>query len=524
MKGAWLFAAALLASAALADVPSPGEENVLPVSGMKFRAFRDMRPQPLPLPAIRAERRSDRAKLYSELEWWRSRQTAGIWGGDGCRVMVGELLLEPPVSDRNLATTGELEKRYPVSSRRAEWDDAKLKQWIRAFTGNAVSGFRAATTKIYDCVWRRVLFTGAAGSRTRAYLIAPDREPARRMLLVYELENGTFTPEWERAVLRSLGSVQFFRPEQDASARRIEAGRGGGATATNTSDSWQESRRRVIDNIRNFRDWWYLETENYIFVSNQEDRRSMIRLRRDLERARSAFAAHFPMRGKPDAVSVVRIFGTREEYLSYVGKELQWSGGVWVPAREELVISPIDARAPENVQQEIIRQVAFHEGFHQYIHYALGRIPVSLWFNEGAAQYFEGIEFRGGKPEVRLDERSETKLRRTFRRVTAEELSALVAMDYQTFYGENRDRNYPLAQGLVYYLLKGAPVAGKQEYARIIPTYYRELAKSGDPAAATRAAFGRTNFRQLAADLVKFWDSDRLIRRSIRYNPVAGNR
>ena len=111
MKGAWLFAAALLASAALADVPSPGEENVLPVSGMKFRAFRDMRPQPLPLPAIRAERRSDRAKLYSELEWWRSRQTAGIWGGDGCRVMVGELLLEPPVSDRNLATTGELEKR-----------------------------------------------------------------------------------------------------------------------------------------------------------------------------------------------------------------------------------------------------------------------------------------------------------------------------------------------------------------------------------------------------------------------------
>ena len=524
MKGTGLLAVLLLASSVLADAPSPGGENVLPVSGMKFRAFRNMLPQPQPLPAIRAVRRADQAKLYSELEWWRSRQTAGIWGGAGCRVTIGELLCEPPASDRELATTGELEKRYPVSPRRAEWDDARLKQWIRAFTGNSVSGFRAATMKIYDCVWRRVLFTGAAGSRTRAYLIAPDREPARRMLLVYELESGSFTPEWERAVLRSLGSVEFFRPERDASARRIEAGRGGGSSVTNSSDSWQESRRRVIDNIRNFRDWWYLETENYIFVSNQEDRRSMIRLRRDLERARSAFAAHFPMRGKPDAVSVVRIFGTRNEYLAYVGKELQWSGGVWVPAREELVISPIDARAPENVQQEIIRQVAFHEGFHQYIHYALGRIPISIWFNEGAAQYFEGIEFRGGKPEVRLAERSEIKLRRTFRRATASELSALVKMDYQTFYGENRDRNYPLAHGLVYYLLKGAPVAGKQEYARIIPAYYRELVKSADPAAATRVAFGQVDFRKLAADLVKFWNSDRLIRRSIRYNPAAGNR
>ena len=524
MKAAWLFAGVLFAVAASAAAPSPGNKNVLPTSGMKFRAFRDMRPQPLPLPAIRAVRRADQAKLYSELEWWRSRQTAGIWGGGSCRVVVGELLLEPPDSDRNFAATAELEKRFPVSVRRAQWDDALLKRWIRAFTGNTVSGFRAATEKISDCVWRRVLFSGTAENRCRAYLIAPDREPARRMLLVYELERGSFTPEWERAALRSLGSVEFFRPERDASARRIEAGRGGGSAATNTSDSWQESRRRVIDNIRNFRNWWYLETESYIFVSNQEDRRNMIRLRRDLERARNSFAAYFPMQGKPEAISVVRIFNRREEYVEYVGKELEWSGGVWVPAREELVISPLDARAPEKVQLEIIRQVAFHEGFHQYIHYALGRKPVSLWFNEGAAQFFEGIEFRGAKPEVRLDERSEEKLRRTFRRVTGEELSALVAMDYKTFYGENRDRNYPLAHGLMYYLLKGAPVAGKRNYAQIIPAYYREVAKSGDPAAATRAAFRQVNFRQLADDLVKFWNNDRQIRRSIRYNPVAGNR
>lgn len=521
-----LFAGALLlASLAVpAAVPSPGSENVLAVSGMKFRAFRESGPQPLPLPTIRAVRRADQAKLYSELEWWRSRQTAGIWGGGLCRVVVGELLLEPPDSDRNLATTAELEKRFPVSARRAQWNDALLKQWIRAFSGNAVTGFRAGSEKINDCIWRRVLFSGAAGNRLRGYLIAPDREPARRMLLLYELERGSFTPEWERATLRSLGSVSFFRPERDASARRIEAGRGGGATVTNNSDTWQESRQRVIDNIRNFRNWWYLETESYIFVSNQEDRRNMIRLRRDLERARNAFAACFPMQGKPEAISVVRIFNRREEYVEYVGKELEWSGGVWVPAREELVISPLDARAPEKVQLEIIRQVAFHEGFHQYIHYALGRKPVSLWFNEGAAQFFEGIEFRGAKPEVRLDERSETKLRRTFRRVTGAELAALVAMDYKTFYGENRDRNYPLAHGLVYYLLKGAPSSGKKNYAQIIPTYYREVAKSGNPEAATRIAFAKVDFKALAADLVKFWNNDRQIRRSIRYNPAAGSR
>ncbi len=520
-----LFAGALLlvSLAGTATVPPPGSEIVLAGSGMKFRAFRESGPQPLPLPTIHAVRRADQAKLYSELEWWRSRQTAGIWGGGLCRVVVGELLLEPPDSDRNLATTAELEKRFPVSARRAQWNNALLKQWIRAFSGEAVSDFQPGSEKINDCIWHRVLFSGAAGSRLRGFLIAPDREPARRMLLLYELEQGAFTPEWERAVLRSLGSVSFFRP-RNVSARRSEAGRGGGATATSNSDTWQESRQRVIDNIRNFRNWWYREGESYIFVSNQKDRRNMIRLRRDLERARNAFAAYFPMQGKPEAISVVRIFDRREEYVEYVGKELEWSGGVWVPAREELVISPLDARAPEKVQLEIIRQVAFHEGFHQYIYYALGRKPVSLWFNEGVAQFFEGIEFRGANPEVRLDERSETKLRRTFRRVTDAELAALVAMDYKTFYGENRDRNYPLAHGLVYYLLKGAPLSEKQNYAQIIPTYYREVIQSGDPEAATRVAFAKVDFKALAADLVKFWNNDRQIRRSIRYNPVAGNR
>lgn len=71
-----LFGFLLLATLCQAAPPpiTLGSPVSLPAVGLRFRAFREMKPMPLPMPATRAERRGDGAKLLSNHEYWRFRR------------------------------------------------------------------------------------------------------------------------------------------------------------------------------------------------------------------------------------------------------------------------------------------------------------------------------------------------------------------------------------------------------------------------------------------------------------------
>ena len=98
-------------------------------------------------------------------------------------------------------------------------------------------------------------------------------------------------------------------------------------------------------------------------------------------------------------------------------------------------------------------------------------------------------------------------------------LDELIRMNREQFYNrETRDRNYLLANALVYYLLKGAPANGQKEYAGIMSRYYLTFSKTRNPETAQKAAFGTVDLKRLSADLTAFWNDERQIRRSIRYN------
>ena len=245
----------------------------------------------------------------------------------------------------------------------------------------------------------------------------------------------------------------------------------------------------------------------------------MERLRREIERARNCFMSWFPPQVRINEVSVVRIFNDRDEYTRYVGGEMEWTGGVWQPARRELVISPLSWDASEETQREAIAKIAFHEGFHQYLHYASGELHFPLWFNEGCAEFFEGIEFRGATGLVGLSDPQKRRLARLFAFKKKYDLDELIRMNREQFYNrETRDRNYLLANALVYYLLKGAPANGQKEYAGIMSRYYLTFSKTRNPETAQKAAFGTVDLKRLSADLTAFWNDERQIRRSIRYN------
>ena len=172
------------------------------------------------------------------------------------------------------------------------------------------------------------------------------------------------------------------------------------------------------------------------------------------------------------------------------------------------MISPLSWDASEERQREAIAKIAFHEGFHQYLHYASGELHFPLWFNEGCAEFFEGIEFRGATGLVGLPDPLKRRLARLFAFKKKYNLDELIRMN----------RDYLLANALVYYLLKGAPANGQKEYAGIMSRYYLTFSKTRNPETAQKAAFGTVDLKRLSADLTAFWNDERQIRRSIRYN------
>jgi len=482
----------------------------LPPVGLRFRAFRNMKPMPLPMPAIRASR-SDGVKLMDNLEYWNFRQTAGIWSNGAAMIRVGTATLAP-LEKRELRPEAELASSVkPLGNGLPETDE---KLWMEEFSGAKVLSVKPCSESLYGCSAKEFELEDDPSAHRVAYLVTSRIDPTRVIALLFAIDKASHSERSDVTIRQVLSSFQFVTPKR-AEVTLEERLRKKG------TPEYEASRERVIRSIGNFRDWWYVETDNYLFVSNESDRRAMARLRNELEKAREVFANYYPLKKPLDSVSVVRIFATRDQYKEYVGEDMQWSGGLWAPARRELVISPLDPGARDSVREMIMRQVAFHEGFHQYLYFATGEARADMWFNEGSAQFFEGIEFQSGKGVVGLPQYIERSLTALFERDKVHDVGALIGMDRETFYGANRDVNYPLSQALLYYLWKGAKLDGKPEYAEIPVRYYDTLVETRDPAAADAAAWKGVDIARLSKDLSRFWNSPSLIRQSVRYQPPA---
>ncbi len=487
-----------------------GSPVSLPPVGVRFRAFRNMKPMPLPMPAIRASR-SDGVKLMDNLEYWNFRQTAGIWSNGVAMLRVGTATLAP-LAKRELKPEGELASSVKTLDNGLPEADEKM--WMEQFAGAKVLSVKPYPESLYGCSAKVFELEEDSAVHQAAFLVTSRIDPTRVIALLFAIDKANYSERADVTIRQVLSSLQLVTPKRETVSLEERLRKKG-------TPEYEASRERVISSIRNFRDWWYVESDNYLFVSNESDRRAMARLRTDLEKAREVFSDYYPLKKPLASVSVVRIFATRDQYKEYVGEDMQWSGGLWAPSRRELIISPLDPGARESVREMIMRQVAFHEGFHQYLYFATGEAPAGMWFNEGSAQFFEGIEFQSGKGVVGLPQYIERSLVALFDRNKVHDIGALIKMDRETFYGANRDVNYPLSQALLYYLWKGAKVDGKPEYAEIPVRYYDTLVETRDPAAANEAAWKGVDVDQLSKDLSRFWNSSNLIRQSTRYQPPA---
>ena len=460
---------------------------------------------------------------YDPMALWRWEQAAGRFVGEYGTMRVFEVKLAP-FEER----PARIHRAYPYVSKEAfeaarepmkDFGAASIRRWVEFLTGESVA---EQTNDVRGLRLRRSyvqLTLKNAGRRSvPIYLVEVRRNPKQVVAVWITLNPGAPTRDLERAVFQVLEGIQ---PASRVAARRnddADARMQSHRVTSPESDrrEFRDTREQVIRNIRNLPDWWFVETPHYLIASDlPTSRRAFVRdIQENLTGLHSAFRTLVPPRLEITQVSVVRVFNERQAFLDYLGNnELkEWALGLWMPGRRELVISPFDEANNKRDQDTMMKSI-FHEGFHQYVYYALGGVNIPIWINEGHAAFFEGAEvgYRGrtvavGEADDRLailekmlDQTEEGDLG----------LERMMLLNVAQFYApDERAKRYSLAWGWVYFLRKAAELYPEQPYDRVCDAVFDACVKTdGDWLAASRTVIDALDMDLAEKHFRDFWTS-----------------
>ncbi len=147
--------------------------------------------------------------------------------------------------------------------------------------------------------------------------------------------------------------------------------------------------------------WRYIDTKHYIVIFNCNVRLAMYIARRMEYMREFAYERVFPPVEPIKEAMVVRVCKEMDEYYHYGAP--RGSAGYWYSVDDELVFPDLAQSKKPDVKTV---GVMAHEGFHQYIHYALLKHDPPVWFNEGYAEYFFCVNFKyWGEKRLKFDPR-----------------------------------------------------------------------------------------------------------------------
>ena len=261
-------------------------------------------------------------------------------------------------------------------------------------------------------------------------------------------------------------------------------------------------RRRVI----NYDDWHFASASNIVVVDNMPDIDRTPFLAALTNRFLKMQAAYRETLPSPltcaSHIAAVRIFGSREEYLAYVGPKMTWSAALWSPLHRELVLF-----LPEQGSQRLLNTV-WHEALHQHLDYACSMYQPPVWFNEGHAELFEHTHFDMDDNLVFDLDPDAAPLIHENARAFAEDLPALFFMDYDEFYDgtdEERRMRYRLAWSVAYFLQVGAPNVRFQPFKDLRRDLMKAVISTGRRTEATKAVLTDEMLKDLVAEWLAFW-------------------
>jgi len=276
--------------------------------------------------------------------------------------------------------------------------------------------------------------------------------------------------EWADIYEKSMQTFKVFKdvdPDKAASKRKDISKLEG-----------EELREALHDSIAGLPGWYAIDTEHYVFLTNA-DRRFITKLGKELETVRAkVYVPQFKPRNKKTPLSPVRIYATKREY--HAAGAPGSSAGYFSPSSGELVLYAEGENQSTSASQDDCRSVMFHEGFHQYIHFAVGDVSPHSWFNEGHGDFFAGLKVSGNRCRTETFSWRVDALKKWLSGADLVPIRTLIRMPQSEYYS-NAGLKYSQGWALIYYMRE---VSRNPAHKQALTTYFDYLA---DNVAAFRA-------------------------------------
>ncbi len=476
--------------------------------GVMFKIPKEWSAQPLPALQTHSYTRThsdgtqEKIQMFDPADiWLRSQHLSMISGkSDDTRIMFAKMRSLPPSFSQKHVKKEVYDKAVANASLEVSWDDVEgQKKWLTAYTGTEYE----LTDNSHKLPLRGVKCRAFKGNDLYALTFYVSSRKSV-YCLYWDLPDGISSRDLSKHIRSISAGIKLFKPQKSISlASRMQDRKMNGGK----SPEFLASKQKVISDIKNLDNWWYVETPNYIICSDMpsKQRRLAMKVQQNIEKYRAAYEKIMPPWDDIRAVSVVKIFARRDDYINYVGEELRWSGGVWMPSKQELVVSPPGWEGARKRQtEESVLSTLYHEAFHQYLFYSCNKNYNAVWFNEGHATFFENAEMKSGMLVASEDPYE-------FRNITAAinggraSIKKMLSMPYAAFYQEDvRKDSYSVSWGMVYYLQKHCEYK-KNQYKDVLSKYKIELKKSKDWLKASNKAFEGIDMDNFQKDFEEFW-------------------
>ncbi len=228
------------------------------------------------------------------------------------------------------------------------------------------------------------------------------------------------------------------------------------------------------------------ESSNYIVKTSVSD--SYAKLISDrMERILKIYKKIFPSIKKPDRKYEVWVYSSKGHYVA--AGNPRGAGGHYEPLVRKLVLFKYEKLAD-------LELVLNHEGFHQFLHDYIQRIP--QWFNEGLADYYGGYVYeKRGSKHYMVPKPNPWRLRLIKQVIAAKrtvDTAELMQMTRGEMYSsQGVSINYAQAWAMVYYCIEGGK---KRKYDKVLINYFKALRKGYDIEKAYATTFGRINMEK----------------------------
>jgi len=498
-----------------------------PNIGLMFPTLRNAKADPVPPPEahpyllVRTDTLA-RQDLFDPYELWYALECCARWSDNfGNRLVIGRVahrFLEAGSSFVSRQSFSALMTSASAQVNARDADD--VREWVGHFSGVELGETEKVKRNAFTL--DEIRFYPCDVPNTLIYAFQPRR-----------IGNAS-NPDWFCVILEAPDAPDFddlkAAFEEDFIAKIAlpsRTSKDDGATVEELAVATRDARPvdlpdhpvrvEARKSIENYDDWWIAETEGYVILSDLDNKTGKTFVG-DLQNTMPPLKAAFvklvpPLTREPD-ISSIRIFRDRADYVRYVGSKHAWSGGLWMPARRELVMflsADLDA---------LLRTLR-HEAFHQYLSYAYCMITAPPWMNEGHASLFENASItKKGKVTLEEDEQKVALLLDNMETVT-EMLPDLFRADYDGFYSgtsEQRQLKYAMAWGIVYYLQKVAPQERNTPFKALLPDLADALAETRKYPVANEQVLETIDMPVFQTNFSEFW----LRRRAsaIQFNPL----